>query len=75
MVSVWGISSARFLPTEQKNLLKEFRIDIGSMGVFTIFSVSKQSKNDEVLFDLREVLIVLFPKSFSGYVCFGNTKE
>ena len=36
-----------------KNLLKEFRIDLGSVGVFTIFSVSKQSKNDEVLFDFE----------------------
>ena len=37
----------------QKNLSKEFRIDLGSVGVFTIFSVSKQSKNNEVFFDFE----------------------
>ena len=37
----------------QKNLLKECRIDFWSVGVFTIFSVLKQSKNNEVFLDFE----------------------
>ena len=57
----------------QKNLLKKFRIDLGSVGVFTIFSESKQSKNDEVLFDFEGGTDCIISQIFYGYFCFGLT--
>ena len=57
----------------QKNFFKEFRIDLGSVVLLPIFSVLKESKNNEVFLDFEESMIVLFPKSFSGYFCFGLT--
>ena len=63
----------------QKNFFsKEFTVDLievkgGSVDVFAIFSVLKQSKNNEVFLAFEEAQIVLFLKSFSGFVCFGLT--
>ena len=60
----------------QKNLLKEFRIDLWPVGVFTIFSVLKQSKNNEVFLDFEGSTDCIISQIFFWLCLFWfNTEE
>ena len=49
-----NITSKIFAYGTKEFIMKEFRIDLGSVGVFTIFSVIKQSKNNETFLHFEE---------------------